>query len=120
FLTGKQTPEEVASALRQDDPGKTVIIKLGDKGSYYQDQVGSEYVPGFKVQQIVDPIGAGDGFAAGVISGILRGDSLPKALRRGNAVVAIVVGAHGDVEGLPTEQAIEQVLRGEHSSQDVK
>ncbi|RKD22946.1 2-dehydro-3-deoxygluconokinase [Ammoniphilus oxalaticus] len=120
FLTGEQMPEKVAAALRQKDPMKTVIIKLGSKGSFYQDQTGSNYVSGFPAPQVVDPIGAGDGFAAGVISGILRGESWEQALRRGNAVGAIVVGANGDVEGLPTESVVEQMLRGEHATQDVK
>jgi 2-dehydro-3-deoxygluconokinase len=31
----------------------------------------------------VDPTGAGDAFAAGVLAGILRGDPLARALRRG-------------------------------------
>lgn len=120
LLTGKQNPEEIADVLRQDDPNKTVIIKLGSQGSFFKSQSESEYVSGFPVQHIVDPIGAGDGFAAGVISGILRGKPMSVSLKLGNAVGAIVVGANGDVEGLPYVDEVIQMLQGSTESQDVK
>lgn len=119
LLTGKTSPEDIADALRNGQD-KTVIIKLGERGAYYQDANGSGYVEGFPVSDIVDPIGAGDGFAAGVISGILRGDPIDAAVKRGNAVGAIVVGVNGDVEGLPSEAAVEQMLFGSADFRDVK
>ena len=119
LITGKKLPEEMAEALSMDRD-KTVIIKLGDKGAYYHTANEQGYVPGFPVQQIVDPVGAGDGFAAGVISGILRGDSISESVRRGNAVGSIVVGVNGDVEGLPSKEEVDQMLKGIQDAQDVK
>jgi 2-dehydro-3-deoxygluconokinase len=119
LITGKTTPEEIAEALSFDG-GKTVIVKLGDRGAYYHTANEKGYVDGFHVSQIVDPVGAGDGFAAGVISGILRNDPISAAVRRGNAVGAIVVGVNGDVEGLPSREEVEQMIRGEKEAQDVK
>lgn len=46
---------------------KAVIVKLGEKGAYYATSDQQEYVEGFPVREIVDPIGAGDGFAAGFL-----------------------------------------------------
>ncbi|KXG44367.1 sugar kinase [Tepidibacillus decaturensis] len=119
LMTGKLTPEEIAEELSFGQ-AKTIVIKLGEKGAYYQSDTERGYVEGFKVSQIVDPVGAGDGFAAGVISGILQNELLENAVRRGNAVGAIVVGVNGDVEGLPTKDEVEQLINGNHHSQDVK
>ncbi|MEW5323658.1 sugar kinase [Geobacillus thermoleovorans] len=117
LLSGRNTPEDIARFFGEE---KLVIIKLGERGAYYQ--FGSEggYVKGFAVPQIVDPVGAGDGFAAGVISGLLRNVSISEAVRRGNAVGAIVVGTNGDVEGLPTREELDEFLQGAAYQRDVK
>ena len=118
LLTGKTTPEEVAEAL-QNGQDKTVIVKLGSQGAYYLSPDGKGYVKGFPAQ-IIDPVGAGDGFAAGVISGILRQETMETSIRRGNAVGAIVVGTNGDVEGLPSGAEVDRMLKGDRDGQDVK
>jgi len=117
WLSGRNTPEEIARFFGN---GKLVIIKLGEQGAYYQCKGESGYVQGFAVPQVVDPVGAGDGFAAGVISGLLRNEPIPDAVKRGNAVGAIVVGTNGDVEGLPTEGELEEFLQGAVHQRDVK
>lgn len=71
FITGKKTPEEMAEAFFQNEL-QTVIIKLGSKGAYYKNERESGYIEGYKVDHVVDPVGAGDGFAAGIMDGILR------------------------------------------------
>ncbi|MBU8879890.1 sugar kinase [Bacillus sp. FJAT-29790] len=119
FITGKTTPEEIAEFL-SPQKDKIIIIKLGEKGAYYYTGVEQGYVKGFPVSEMVDPVGAGDGFAAGVISGILRNEPINEAVRRGNAIGAIVVGANGDVEGLPYRSEVEQLMQGDSNAQDVK
>lgn len=52
---------------------KTVIIKDGSKGAYVQTADENYDVAGYKVEKVVDTVGAGDGFAVGVLSGILEG-----------------------------------------------
>jgi 2-dehydro-3-deoxygluconokinase len=117
MLSGRKTPEEIADFFGKE---KTVIIKIGEKGAYYQSKNESGYVEGFPVSQIVDPVGAGDGFAAGVISGILRNESIYSAVKRGNAVGAMAVGMSGDVEGLPRSEELEEFIKGVIRLQDVK
>ncbi|MDC3412193.1 sugar kinase [Aquibacillus sp. 3ASR75-11] len=118
FMTGETTPEAIATTLI-GNAKKTVIIKLGSKGSYYQTMDGDGYVPGFQVDNVVDPVGAGDGFAAGIISGILENEPLRKIVRRANAIGAMVVGVDGDVEGLPRQEEIEQFMNRDHGHRDV-
>ncbi len=119
FMTGKTEVEDVAEAL-MGDQDKTIIIKLGSKGAYLHTKHEKVYVEGFPVDRIVDPVGAGDGFAAGILSGLLRKDPLPLVVKRANAIGAIVVGVSGDVEGLPTLPAVERFMEPASGSRDVK
>jgi sugar/nucleoside kinase (ribokinase family) len=119
LMTGKTDVEDVAGAL-MGDSDKTIIIKLGSKGAYFQTQTEKEYVDGFPVQQIVDPVGAGDGFAAGIISGLLREEPLETVVRRANAIGAMVVSMNGDVEGLPSFESVERFMKPAGETRDVK
>lgn len=66
----------------------------------------------FPVERVVDPIGAGDGFCAGFLSGMLRGWNLAEAARLGNLVGSIVVQHPGDWEALPDKETVESILFG--------
>jgi 2-dehydro-3-deoxygluconokinase len=88
----------------------TVIVKLGEKGAFVKTKEDSFIVPGFKVEKVVDTVGAGDGFAVGVISGLLEGLSLKDAVRRGNAVGALAVMSPGDNDGLPNPDQLKTYM----------
>ncbi|MBO0588561.1 sugar kinase [Sporosarcina sp. E16_8] len=121
FMTGMTEVEDIADTLMGMAEGdKTIIIKLGHNGAYLRTRDESSYIEGFPVQHVVDPVGAGDGFAAGIISGILRKEPLSLAVRRANAIGAMVVSVNGDVEGLPTLQAIERFMDPRGTARDVK
>ena len=64
------------------------------------------YVPSYRVDHVVDTVGAGDGFAVGFTSAWLEGLSMEKAARRGAAVGAMVIQVAGDNEGLPTREQL--------------
>jgi 2-dehydro-3-deoxygluconokinase len=101
LLTGAAAPEDISQRLLAQG-AKAVVIKLGERGAFYSTADGQqEYVDGFPVKQVVDPIGAGDGFAAGFLSGLIRGWSYREAVRLGNRVGAFAVTVSGDVEGYP-------------------
>lgn len=101
FLTGHETPEAIAGFYLEHG-AKLVAIKLGPQGAYYASGQGRGYVPGFPVREVVDTVGAGDGFAVGVVSALLEGRSLAEAVRRGAWIGARAVQVLGDTEGLPT------------------
>jgi 2-dehydro-3-deoxygluconokinase len=67
-------------------------------------------VPFFPVKQVVDTVGAGDGFCAGFLSGIVRGLSRFEAVRLGSLVGAMVVQGAGDWESIPTLSLVEAEL----------
>lgn len=110
ILTKRDTAEEVA-AFYHERGVDSVIVKLGDKGAYWSTGGESGMVPAFPVKKIVDTVGAGDGFAAGVISAVAEGLSLSEAARRGTVIGSIQITHQGDNEGLPTKAELEAVIR---------
>ena len=101
LLTGHAGPEAIAAFYRERG-ARLVVVKLGSAGAYFSSEQGSGHVPAFPVAQVVDTVGAGDGFAVGVISALLEGCSVPGAVRRGAWIGARAVQVRGDTEGLPT------------------
>lgn len=83
-----------------------VVIKLGAAGAYYGTHNERGLRAGYLVSNIVDTVGAGDGFAAGVISALMEGLPIAQAVDRGNLIGARVLGYPGDSDGLPTRQQL--------------
>ncbi|AEH48186.1 sugar kinase [Parageobacillus thermoglucosidasius] len=107
FLFGDRPVEKWGKQLL-DSGSSLVVIKLGASGAHYFTATHNEYVPGFPVKHVVDPVGAGDGFAAGLLSGLLDGLSLAEAIRRANAVGALVTMVEGDADGMPERGDVER------------
>ncbi len=108
LLTGQDTPEGVARFYRERG-AKLVVVKLGAEGAYYDsDTAGTGRIDGFPVQEVIDTVGAGDGFAVGVVSALLEGRTVPEAVRRGAWIGARAVQVLGDTEGLPTRAQLEE------------
>lgn len=111
ILTGEKEPEAIADTYLARG-AKTVIVKLGTDGAFTKNNDGSMFhTRAFPVTHIVDTVGAGDGFAVGVLSGILEGLSLQEAVRRGAAIGALVVMTAGDNEGLPTKDQLRAFMQ---------
>lgn len=110
-IIGLDKPEEIAEHYLAHGT-KCIIIKLGAQGAYYATKECSGYVPGFHVEQIIDTVGAGDGFAAGVLSALQEGLSLENAVRRGCAIGAIQLMSKGDNDGLPTRTELDAFMAG--------
>jgi 2-dehydro-3-deoxygluconokinase len=105
-LTGQSTPERIAAFYRER--GATlVVVKLGAEGAWYHGLEGRGAVPAVPVPQVVDTVGAGDGFAVGLISALLEGRSTLQALRRAAWIGARAVQVRGDTEGLPTRAELQ-------------
>lgn len=109
ILCGCTEPEKIGDFYLASG-AKTVVIKLGARGSYYATDTDCAFVPGYQVSQVVDTVGAGDGFAAGILSALRENLSYKEALLRGNAVGAIQVTSIGDNDGLPTRKELEDFM----------
>ncbi len=84
---------------------KRVVVKDGGNGAAMHTPDGSWRQPAFPLT-VVDTVGAGDGFAAGLISAHLDGLDPAAALERAGAVGALATTSPGDKDGLPTRTAL--------------
>jgi 2-dehydro-3-deoxygluconokinase len=88
-----------------------VVVTRGARGAYAGDGHNRYEAPAFRVRA-VDPVGAGDAFAAGLLSALLRGRPVDTALREAGAVAALCVTTPGDLDGLPTAAERDSYLGG--------
>jgi 2-dehydro-3-deoxygluconokinase len=86
-----------------------VVLKLGARGCAASVDGERLTSPGFPARQ-VDPIGAGDAFAAGYLAATLWGLDAPERLRTANAMGAFCVQNLGDYEGLPSRRELTSFL----------
>lgn len=83
-------------------PQQVLIVTDGAKGAWaYQDGREIASVGAIPVGRVQDVVGAGDGFAAGVLAGRWRGGTWDAALSLGTLVGAFAVAHPGDWEGYP-------------------
>lgn len=80
---------------------RLVAVKRGSRGATIHTGEGRVDLPALPVTAL-DPIGAGDAFSAGLLSGFLDGLEAAECLRRGVTNGAFVVATKGDWEGAPT------------------
>ena len=93
-LSGCHDVEDAAERL-SSLTGNTVIITLGENGTYCRERSGEAYrVPGVPAA-VVDTIGAGDSHIGAVIASLSMGNSLKEAIRIANAAASAVVGVKG-------------------------
>ena len=101
LLTGYDDPCDIAR-FYLDQGAEAVIIKLGPNGAYYRTADAEDFVPAVPVENVIDTVGAGDGFAVGVISALLENQGFAQAVQRGNWIGSRAVQSRGDMEGLPS------------------
>lgn len=108
MISGKQTLEELVQYTARFEI-QDFVIKDGEKGSKLYRKGRWIEAPGFSVTP-VDTVGAGDGFDAGYIYGILNHFDEESLLRFANGVGALVTIVTGDNEGLPYLEEVENFI----------
>lgn len=116
FLFGAGSLESYAQRLLQAGP-RLAVVTRGPGGSYLAARSGAAaQVEGFVVD-VVDTTGAGDGFVAGLLSGLLAGDvvepdaaALGELGRFSNAVGALTCRRKGAIPALPTRAEVDEFL----------
>lgn len=109
LIFGINTEQELNNALSQYS-FDVVVIKDGEMGCTAFHQNRWYHSPGYKVDNVVDTVGAGDGFDAGFLYGYLKEWPLERILEFSNAIGAMVVQVKGDNEGLPYLEEVEAFL----------
>ncbi|MER3414844.1 MAG: sugar kinase [Gemmataceae bacterium] len=89
-------------AIRQLGP-KFVIVKKGEHGSFLFSKDGVFVLPGYPTPDVVDPTGAGDSFAGGIM-GYLASDPTPGPGRLRRAIAYGTIVASLTVEGFSLER----------------
>jgi len=106
-VSGNEAPE-LAKALRKLGP-RSVVLKLGDQGSYYSGDAGEFHTNAFPVR-VRDTTAAGDTFNAALAIALAEGQDVQAALRFANAAAAISVTRMGAQASAPTRAEVDQFL----------
>lgn len=101
-LTGEPNVSAAAKALMELGPS-LVVIKRGEHGALVFHEDDRFYVPGFPLEQVIDPTGAGDTFAGGFIGHLARTEDFQPANVRRAAVVGSLMASYC-VEGFSVER----------------
>ncbi len=109
LLQSQADATTLAQELYMRWQGPTVVLTQGAADTIAFD--GQKYfeAQAFYDVQIVDRIGAGDAFAAGLHCALLDGLPMPQALRYGNAVAALKLTMPGDV-ALVSRAEVDELL----------
>ncbi len=125
FITGRTEVAEGAEALFDLGP-ELVTVTLGKDGCYFHHSNGTGSVPGYPVE-VVDTVGCGDAFVAGILLGVYEADSdladlaspyLQHICKFANAAAAITATGNGAIPALPTREEVEELLEGKRHGAD--
>ena len=103
-------PAASAKALQQAFGMPRVAITTGNQGALGFEDGQTMSVPGYQVE-IIDRIGAGDSFAAGVIAGLLEGNFV-RGLQYGVAMSALQLTTEGDLFRLSRAEVLQLMAAG--------
>ena len=105
LLFGTDSPEALAEAI-----GANVAIRVGERGALVGADGRLVEVPPTRLEDVVDEVGAGDGFAAGFAYGLLQGWPPARCANAGNVVAASALRGGGDWETYPRLAEVEGLL----------
>jgi fructokinase len=115
FLTGSDDPAAARQQLWHDRL-QLMVVTLGAAGCVYFTPTFDGVVVGFSVAAI-DATGAGDGFVAGLLQGLLMDRGVPgnearlrELCRLANAVGALATTERGAIPALPTMERVRTFL----------
>ena len=80
-LTGIHNLVKAAADIRSRGP-RHLIVKRGEHGALYFDDAGAFFAPAYPLEEVVDPTGAGDSFAGGLLGYITRVGTLEHPVMR--------------------------------------
>lgn len=103
------TDDPVALRRILPDPA-TLVVKDGARRALAVDRDGTVVaVPALRVE-VVEPVGAGDAFAAGFLGGVVRGDAIATCLRRGHIGAAATLTVVADSTPPPPDDVLDRLL----------
>ncbi|MFF1922786.1 sugar kinase [Streptomyces sp. NPDC058221] len=88
---------------------RILVVKDGGRAATAFDGPRAHTVPAPRVE-VVEPVGAGDAFAAGFLAGLLRGEDTVRALRLGHLTAGAALRVTGDHGPLPGPERLAALL----------
>jgi fructokinase len=120
FLTGSDDPSAARAQLWSEDT-LLMLITGGPEGCLYLTAATEGHVAGFDVEAI-DTTGAGDGFVAGILHGLVRDPGIVRdetrlrdLCRFANAVAALATTERGAIPAMPTPDQVHRLLSAQPS-----
>jgi sugar/nucleoside kinase (ribokinase family) len=81
-LSGVHNLVRAAAEIRKRGP-RILVVKRGEFGALLFDDAGTFFVPAYPLEDVVDPTGAGDSFAGGLMGFLAsQGEATPAAIRK--------------------------------------
>lgn len=130
FLTGVSDLSDGSEMLMKAYPNiGLAAVTRGAEGSYYRTALAEGSLDAFDVD-VVETTGAGDGFTAGMLCGLLESETEPDGIgelseqdlrrmfRFANGVAALTTTRRGAISALPDRSEVEELLADEISSAD--
>jgi adenosine kinase len=77
---------------------KTIITTLGEKGFLISTSEFNISIPAAKIQNIIDPTGAGDAYRAGLLKGLVTGKDIETAAKMGAVAALYAIEKYGTQE----------------------
>lgn len=112
FGIGRTAVAEMALRLRKEADLDVLVVTMGAEGALAVDAAEDPVVsPGFSVQ-VADPCGAGDAFAGMFLASLVQGRPLEEALRRANALGALVTAQPGATQPVSLDE-VEALITGD-------
>lgn len=116
-LFGTRDVEALCSELFTAGSAEVVALKDGGNGAWIADKNELLHLDAYPCR-CIDPIGAGDGFNAGVLAGLLQGRTLAEAGQMGAICGALATEVPGDVEATRTPRGWTPSCTGPRPSTD--
>ena len=110
YVTGERDEQKIARAFL-DLGAKNVIVKLGSRGSYFQNQEEAFYTDPYEIRPI-DTTGCGDNFTAGFMHGLLKGMPIRECVRFASAVGSLHATGIGSSGVIRSEQMVLDFMAG--------
>lgn len=115
-IAGGNTDTVQAMRAIRERSDATLVLKRGPFGaSVYENEIPDDLDEGITVKgvtvDVLNVLGAGDGFISGFLRGWLNGEGFEQALTYANACGALVVSRHGCTPAMPTTAELDYYLQ---------
>jgi len=95
--TGKKNPVTAAKKILEHGP-RFVVVKKGEHGALLVHRDGIAALPAFPVEEVVDPTGAGDAFAGGMMAHLSQSldasfESVRKSMAHGTVIASFALAS---------------------------